>query len=87
MTLASELEARVRAVAYRSGLPPEAALSHLLEIALADEEQQFQETVAALQASMDDFSAGRSVSLEEWRADSRSWMDVHRQALPPRQQP
>jgi predicted transcriptional regulator len=87
MTLAPELEARVRAVADRSGLPPEAALSRLLEAALTDEEQQFQETVAALRASMHDFAAGRSVSLEEWRAESRAWVDAHLQTAPAKQQP
>lgn len=74
MTLAPELEARVRAVADHRGLAPEIALSRLLETALAQEEQEFQSTVAALRASIADFEAGRSISLEDWRAESRAWI-------------
>jgi predicted transcriptional regulator len=53
-----------------SSIPRNSRL-HQLEAALAQEEQEFQDTVAALRASMADFEAGRSVSLEEWRVERR----------------
>ncbi len=83
ITLAPDLEARLRAIADRDGLAPEAALTRLLEDALADREQEFQETIAALRASQADFDAGRSLSLEEWRADSRAWAAAHRPSPAP----
>lgn len=74
ITLAPDMEARVRAVADRQGLAPEAVLGRLLESALAEEERQLQEIAAAIQTSMADFEAGRSVSLEDWRAESKAWI-------------
>lgn len=75
--LAPELTARVRVVAERQGLAPEEALSRLLERALADEERDFQETVAALRVSLTDGEVG-ALPLDEWRAQSLAWAAVHR---------
>lgn len=69
LTLSPEAEARVRAVADRSGLPADVMLSDLLEAALQEQEQEFQETVAGIQAGMDDYAAGRWTSLEDWRIE------------------
>jgi hypothetical protein len=74
MTLAPELEARVQVVADQRSLRLETALSELLEAALAPEEQEFQEIVAALRASLAGFPAMRAVSMEEWREDSQAWI-------------
>lgn len=89
ITLAPDLEVRVRAIADRQGLAPETALSVLLESALSEDEtalsvlRKFQETVAALHVSMADDEAARSVSLEDWRVQSQSWIAAHRPADAP----
>jgi predicted transcriptional regulator len=75
--LAPELTARVRAIADRQGLPPEAALQRLLEHALAQDEREFQDTVAALRASLADTDAP-VVALEDWRTQSQAWIAAHR---------
>jgi hypothetical protein len=59
-------------------LHPEAVISRLLENALAEEERELQETAEAIRASMADFEAGRSVSLEDWRAQSAAFVHLLR---------
>lgn len=71
LTLAPELEARVRAVADRHGLSPNDALSGLLETilraeenALPHSEQERAEIAEALARSDDNYKAGRWHTLE-----------------------
>lgn len=71
LTLAPEMEARVRAVAERHGLSPDEALSGLLETILRAEEnalprseQERAEIADALARSEDNYQAGRWVRLE-----------------------
>lgn len=75
MTLAPELEARVRDVARQHGLSPDAALSGLLETilraeenALPNSEHERAEIAAALARSEEDIAAGRWVALEDLEA-------------------
>ncbi len=72
--LAPELAARVHAIADRQGLTPSVALSRLLEQALAEDEREFQETIAALRAS---FADPHAVLLDDWRAQSQAWIAAH----------
>ena len=69
LTLAPQTEARLRNVAAQRGLPPEIAL----DAVLAEAEGDFDSAAAEVRAGMDDFAAGRWVSLEAMEADSRSW--------------
>jgi len=66
LTLAPEIEARIRSVAEMRGQDPEDALIVLLNRALADAEAE-DELVAELRASVEDHAAGRSMTLEELR--------------------
>lgn len=78
LTLAPEIEARVRSVAELSGQDPEDALIALLNQALADaeadlaplimDEEEKEQVVAALRKSEEDYTAGRWISLEDYEA-------------------
>lgn len=70
MTLPPDTEARLRAVAGLRGQAPEEALNTLLDRALTDAEAEA--IRAELQASVDDFAAGRSMTLNEVRASLRT---------------
>lgn len=67
MTLTPETEGRLRTIAQQRGADPEEILLALLNPALADAEEQ-QTLLAELQASADDHDAGRSMTIEEYRA-------------------
>lgn len=60
-------EGRLRAVAGLRGQAPEEALDALLDQALTEAEAEAEMIRAELQASVDDFAAGRSLSIEELR--------------------
>lgn len=77
--LAPELASRVRAVADRHGLPAETALQRLVELALAEDEREFQETVAALRASLSDPNAD-ALPLDDWRTQNAAWIAARRQS-------
>ena len=75
LTLMPETEARLRAVADRQGVSADSALNGLLETILREEEAvlgedaETQAAVAeALRRSVEDFDAGRWVSLEDFAA-------------------
>lgn len=72
MILPPDTEGRLRAVAGLRGQAPEEALNTLLDHALTDAEAEAETIRAELQASVDDFAAGRSVSVEELRNRLRS---------------
>ncbi len=67
LNLALDTEARVRSVAEMRGQDPEDALIALLNQALAEAEAEA-ELVAELRASVEDHAAGRSITIEEYRA-------------------
>ena len=67
LTLTPDAEARVRSVAEMRGQDPEDALTALLNQALAEAEAE-DELVAELRASVEDHAAGRSMTIEEYRA-------------------
>jgi len=71
LTLTPEAEAHLAAAAARRGLPPEDTLAQLL----AEEDHRSAEwdaAVADVQSSLDDFAAGRSLSLEEYGAQANA---------------
>lgn len=69
LILSPETEDRLRTVAVLRGQPPQEALNTLLDQALTEAEA---ETIRReLQASVDDFAAGRSMSIEEFRDQLR----------------
>lgn len=70
MTLPPDAEERLRAVAGLRGQAPEEVLNTLLDQALTDAEAEA--IRAELQASVDDFAAGRSMTLNEVRASLRT---------------
>ncbi len=67
LNLTPDAEARVRSVAEMRGQDPEDALIALLDQALAEAEAE-EELVAELRASVEDHAAGRSMTIEEYRA-------------------
>lgn len=67
LNLTPDAEARVRSVAEMRGQDPEDALIALLNQALAEAEAE-DELVAELRASVEDHAAGRSITIEEYRA-------------------
>jgi hypothetical protein len=79
LNLTPDAEARVRSVAEMRGQDPEDALIALLNQALADAEADLappvmsdtetQQVLAALQASVEDYAAGRWISLEDYEAE------------------
>lgn len=64
LTLTPDTEARLRSVAAQRGLPPE----QTIDVLLAEADTDFQQAVAGIQRSMDDFAAGRWISLEDYEA-------------------
>lgn len=68
LTLTSDTEARLRAVAAQRGLTPEEAL----DVVLAEAQTDFDEAVAGIRRGMDDFAAGRWISLEDYEAQVRA---------------
>ena len=68
LTLAPETEARLRSFAADRGQDPEETLTALVDNALAAAEAEFSEAVAGIRAGMEDFAAGRWISLEELEA-------------------
>lgn len=67
ITLTKETEARLRTIAQQRGADPEETLLALLSPALASAEEQ-ETLLAELQESADDHDAGRSMTIEEYRA-------------------
>ena len=74
LTLAPQMEARVRKVAHMLGRDTDATMLDLLDQALCQyeyaryalSEEETKEVLAALQESAADFAAGRSILLEEF---------------------
>ena len=64
LTLTPDAEARLRSVAAQRGLPPEKTI----DVLLAEADLDFQEAVVGIQRGMDDFAAGRWISLEDYEA-------------------
>ena len=77
LTLSPEKEARLRTVAVQRGLAPEEALEVLLDTALTDAEVDFQEASVGIRTGMEDFAAGRSVSLEEFEVQLAAERHTH----------
>ncbi len=83
LTLPPATEARLRAVAAQRGLAPEETIDMLLaeaetspdQVSLTASEQE--EVLAALRASVEDYAAGRWVSLEDYEAQ----IQAEKQAL------
>ena len=69
LTLNPATEARLRSVAHQRGLAPEATLDAVLA------EAEDREMQAELRASVEDYAAGRSMTVGEYRAKAlnRSW--------------
>jgi predicted transcriptional regulator len=69
MEITPETEARLQAVAAQRGLTPEQTIIDLLT------EQE--KTLAALRASVEDFAAGRWISLEDYEAQILAERQAH----------
>ena len=69
LNLSPDAEARVRSVAEGRGSDPEETLIALLNQALAMAEVEA-EMLAGLRASEEDHDAGRSMTIEEYRAEA-----------------
>lgn len=67
ITLTPHSEALLRSVAAQRGLPPEEAI----DLVLSEASQEFQEATAGIQRGMDDYAAGRWISLEDYEAQIR----------------
>lgn len=79
LTLSPEIEAQLNAVAALRGLPPEDTLAELVTEAQAASERERQEAIEGVRRSEADFDAGRSLSLEELRADMDATIEAKRQ--------
>ena len=64
LTLTPDTEARLHALAAQRGLAPEETIARLITEANAD----FNEAIAGIQRGMDDFAAGRWISMEDYDA-------------------
>ncbi len=64
LMLNPDTEAWLRTVAAQRGLPPEKTI----DVLLAEADTDFQKAVAGIQRGMEDFAAGRWISLEEYEA-------------------
>jgi len=64
LTLTPDTEARLHAVAAQRGLAPEETVARLITEADTD----FNEAVAGIRRGMDDFAAGRWISMEDYDA-------------------
>lgn len=79
VTLTPDIEARLRTVAAQRGLPPEQTLADVL----AEAEADFNDTIEGIRAGLEDVEAGRTVTLEEYRAEvmaRRQERDTRKQA-------
>ena len=65
LTLTPDTEARLRSVVAQRGLPPE----RTIDVLLAEADADFHEAIAGIQRGMEDFAAGRWISLEDYEAD------------------
>ena len=72
LTLAPEIETRLRTVAEGNGLAPEQALEVLLGRALTEAEAERQETMAGLRQSAQEFAEGKWLTPEELDAELRT---------------
>ena len=68
LTLTPDTEALLNSVAAQRGLPPEKTIEALLAEAQAAAESEYREAVAGIECGMDDFAAGRWISLEDYEA-------------------
>ena len=75
LTLTSDTEAMLLLVAAQRGLSPGEALNVLLAEAATD----FEEAVAGIQRGMNDFAAGRWVSLEDHEAKGQTVRPIAKQ--------
>lgn len=67
ITLNPHSEALLRSVAAQRGLPPEEAI----DLVLSEASHEFQEAAAGIQRGMNDYAAGRWISLEDYEAQVR----------------
>lgn len=88
MTISPDTEARLRGIADRRGLTPDAVLSALLTgyedltgDAL-DPAADLEQAAAGVRQGMTDFAAGRSVSLEDYRAEVEAEKAARRETKP-----
>ena len=65
LTLAPDIETRLRTFAQNQNLDPEQFSADLLTRALEEAETELQDTLAGLDRSMEDFAAGRWITSEE----------------------
>ncbi len=72
LTFAPQTEARLQAVANQRGLSPEAALDAIL----AEAETEFSAAVAGIQRGMDNYDAGRWISLEDYEQQIRTQRQI-----------
>ena len=68
LTLTPDTEAMLLTVAAQRGLAPESTL----DVILAEVATDFEEAVAGIQRGMDDFAAGRWISLEDYEATAEA---------------
>ena len=77
LTLTPGSEARLRALSAQRGLPPEETIDALLAEAEVKPDQivltalEEEEVLAALKASVEDYAAGRWISLEDYETQIR----------------
>ncbi len=65
LTLTPDAETRLRSFAEERGLAPEEAHEALLVRALEEAEAEWQDTLAGLDQSVEDYNAGRWITAEE----------------------
>ncbi len=83
LTLPPATEARLRAAAAQRGLAPEETIDALLaeaeaipdQVILTPSEQE--QVLAALRASVEDYAAGRWISLEDYEAEIQAEKQAH----------
>ena len=71
LTLTPDTEALLHSVAAQRGLPPEKTIEMLLteaQAAASYDKAEEDNILAELQASVDDHAAGRSMTIDEYRA-------------------
>jgi len=68
LTLPPETEARLHSVAAQRGLPPEKTL----DVLLVEADTNYYEAIAGIQRGMDDYTAGRWISLEDYEAEAEA---------------
>lgn len=88
MTLTPDTEARLRGIADRRGLTPDAVLSALLAGyedlvgGVPDPAADLEQSAAGVRQGMADFAAGRSISLEDYRAEVEAEKAARRETKP-----